>query len=230
MPLAGLVATVVCGLAVVALVAAEKTGSRRGRYLAKPLASAGFVAIPLVTGALAGTPASEVAGWVVLGLVLGAIGDVCLMLPQERAFLAGLVAFLLGHVAYVVAFACVVDPFGGPPGWLDGPMAALAPIPALAGAVVLRWLWPHLGRLRGPVIAYVVVITTMVVGGLAVRVHGTTAASDRTLLCAGAIAFFLSDLAVARERFVVSDRWNRYLGLPVYYGAQVLMAWAVSPR
>jgi len=29
------------------------------------------------------------------------MGDVCLALPQEKAFRAGLVAFLIGHVLYI---------------------------------------------------------------------------------------------------------------------------------
>lgn len=224
MPVAGLVAAVVCAAAVVGLVAAERARSARGRYIAKPIASAAFVAIPLVTGAVTGAGATEVARWIALGLVLGAIGDVCLMFDHPRWFLAGLVAFLLGHVADVVAFARLLSPRD----WLDGPMAAIAIAAVAIAAIVLRWLWPHLGAMRGPVIAYVVVITTMLIGGLAIRVHDGGAPGARTLLAAGAITFFLSDLAVARERFVVSDRWNRYVGLPVYYGAQVLMAWAIA--
>ncbi len=223
MPIAGLVATAVCGLAVVALILAERAGSRRARFISKPIASAAFVAIPLVTGAV-GTNAGPVAVWVTLGLVLGAIGDVALMF-ERRGFLAGLVAFLLGHLAYVIAFVHVVPADT----WLDGAMAIYAIAAAAAAAVVLRWLWPRLGSLRIPVIAYVAVITTMVIGGLAVSVHHGGTSGDRTFLTAGAIAFYLSDLAVARNRFVVADRWNRYVGLPVYYGAQLLMAWAISP-
>lgn len=41
---------------------------------------------------------------VLAGLVLSLIGDVFLMLPGDR-FVLGLVAFLLAHVCYIVAFA-----------------------------------------------------------------------------------------------------------------------------
>jgi uncharacterized membrane protein YhhN len=47
---------------------------------------------------------------------------------------------------------------------------------------------------------------------------------------AGAVAFYLSDLAVARERFVVSSRWNPTWGLPLYYGGQLLLASTVVAR
>ena len=39
---------------------------------------------------------------VLAGLGLSLVGDVALMIPQ--GFLAGLVAFLLAHLAYLVAF------------------------------------------------------------------------------------------------------------------------------
>ena len=90
----------------------------------------------------------------------------------------------------------------------------------VAAAVVLRWLWPRLGSMRIPVIGYVAVITAMVLGGVAVR-------NASLLATAGAIAFYASDLAVARDKFVVKDVWNRAIGLPLYYGAQLLIAWSV---
>jgi len=210
----GLIATAVCLGALAGLVAAEVRGHRAGRFRWKPLASLGFVAVPLVTGALGGDGA-EVAGWVTAGLVLGAIGDVLLMFEAERAFLGGLVAFLLGHLAYVVAFARII----GPARWIEGAMIAVVAATLAAAAVVLRWLWPRLGSMRIPVIGYVAVITAMVVGGIAVATP---------LATAGAIAFYASDLAVARDRFVVKDVWNRAIGLPLYYGAQLLIAWSVS--
>ena len=213
--LLGLVATAVCLVALVALVIAEVRRDRGGRFRSKPVASLGFVAVPLVTGALGGSGLdAEVARWVFAGLVLGAIGDVLLMFEAERAFLGGLVAFLLGHLAYVVAFARIVPPAR----WIEGAMIAVVGATLVAAAIVLRWLWPRLGSMRIPVIFYVAVITAMVVGGIAVATP---------LATGGAIAFYASDLAVARDKFVSKDAWNRAIGLPLYYGAQLLIAWSI---
>ncbi len=223
----GLIATAACLAALALLVAAEVRRDRAARMRWKPLASIAFVAIPLVTGALGGDGrGAEVARWIAAGLVLGAVGDVLLMFEAERAFLGGLVAFLLGHLAYVVAFARLV-----PPGrWIEGGMIAVVIATALAAAIVLRWLWPRLGAMRVPVIGYVAVISAMVVGGVAVTATAPGAAPTAALLATtGAIAFYLSDLAVARERFVGKDVWNRAIGLPLYYGAQLLIAWSVTP-
>jgi uncharacterized membrane protein YhhN len=85
--------------------------------------------------------------------------------------------------------------------------------------------------MRFPVIGYVAVITTMVVGGIAVSVHGNTVDPTAPLLAtSGAIAFYASDLAVARDKFVAKEAVNRAIGLPLYYGAQLLIAWSVSYR
>jgi hypothetical protein len=40
--------------------------------------------------------------------------------------------------------------------------------------------------------------------------------------------FYLSDLAVARERFVSSTFWNRAWGVPLYFGAQLVLASTVQ--
>lgn len=224
------VASLVCAVAVGFLVGSERRADRRGRWRWKPLASAAFVMVPLLAGALRPDAVdSTVARWVFAGLCLGAVGDVLLMFETERTFLAGLVAFLFGHLAYAVALTQVVPMTA----WLGGAMAGLAPLLALGTALVVRWLWPDLGAMRWPVIAYVLVITAMLVGGLAVSIHAQHASRDpstRGLLTGGAVAFFLSDLAVARDKFKGRDPWNSRVGLPLYYGAQLLFAWAIVPR
>jgi uncharacterized membrane protein YhhN len=107
----------------------------------------------------------------------------------------------------------------------DWPLVILAPL-ALAGGGALTWLWLHLGRRRIPVVAYIVAITAMVWGGMSVSWAGAlpwTAA-------AGAILFYLSDLAVARHRFVRPSFVNRAIGLPAYYVGQLLLALTIGAR
>jgi len=200
-------------LALAGLLIAERMASRTGVWVAKPIASTGFVMTGLAAGGLERAWAGDVfAVFALGGLVLSWWGDV-LLIPKEqpKVFRAGILAFLLGHVAYVVAFASA---------GLDPARAALAAIGfGLVAAVVLRWLRAHVPPdFVGPVHAYVVVISTMVVFAVASEApaHGT--------ILAGALLFYVSDLAVARDRFVAPGFVNAAWGLPLYYGGQLLIA------
>ena len=200
-------------LALAALLLSEWRGSRSGVWLAKPLASTGFVLTALAAGALS----SAYGRAVLVALVLAWLGDVLLIPKQSRsAFLAGLASFLLGHLAYAVAFV-----LRGIDLEASAIAAVLVAVPSLA---VLRWLWPYVpDRMRAPVVAYVAVISLMVICAL-----GVAGFRGQTVIAAGALAFYASDLAVARQRFVAESFRNKLWGLPLYYGAQLLLASTAS--
>lgn len=182
--------------------AADRRGARTARALGKLGASAVFVALAVALG-----PEGRL-GWAVLAaLLLSAAGDALLLSAERAPFLAGLGVFLAAHVAYAIGFATV-----------SRPSAATAALVAVATAAALVWLWPHAGAMRGPVVAYCAAIAVMVWLALGV---------DRPELRAGAFLFWLSDLTVARDRFVRPGFVNRAVGLPLYYAAQLLLATAV---
>ncbi|HZY04937.1 MAG TPA: lysoplasmalogenase [Anaeromyxobacteraceae bacterium] len=183
------------------LLRAEVRGGARAPF--KATASAGFVALALLL-----RPEASHERWILVGLCLSALGDLLLLSASRRAFLAGLTAFLLAHLAYAVAFRPLASP---------SPWAAAAILAATA--LVLRWLWPHLGRMRLPVIAYCAVIGLMLWLALGV---------DRPEIRLGGLLFWLSDLLVARHRFVRAEPRNRLVGLPLYYAGQYLIALALA--
>jgi uncharacterized membrane protein YhhN len=199
--------------ATAALLLAERAHWQAGVWIAKPLASAGFIGVALAGGAFQ----SGYGTWLLLGLVLAWLGDV-LLIPRgaQAAFLAGLVSFLLAHVAYAIAFAVRgLDP-------TTCLVALVAVLPA--SLLALRGILPHVPvRMRRPVLAYVVVISTMLVCAA-----GTVGHERRLAIGLGAFAFYLSDLAVARERFVAKSFVNKLWGLPLYFGAQLLLASTVA--
>jgi uncharacterized membrane protein YhhN len=211
-------ATAACALACAALLCAEWRRSAAGRAGAKLAASAAFL---VVAASVSGGGAFG--RWIGAGLAFGAVGDAFLLGRGRRMFLGGLVAFLLGHLAYVAGLALLVPPARWP-----GAAGAYAALPVAAGALAIAWLWPRLGGLRGPVIAYVAAIAAMVVGALAAFRAGALPAPQRTWLAAGAALFFVSDLAVARDQFVARAVANRLWGLPAYYAGQLLIAWSIS--
>ncbi len=157
---------------------------------------------------------------VLYGLVLGLVGDVCLALPSPAAFRAGLVAFLLGHLAYVWAFTHLVRPVY----WINPGLVLLLGV----GIGIFWWLRPKLGKLKGPVVAYIVVITLMLAGAWAVWLRSGLRPGLALVILLGALVFYLSDICVARDRFVKKEFLNRLLGLPLYYLGQFLLAWSVG--
>lgn len=203
----GVTASVILTVAAVSvLVGAERTGSP-ARLIAKPLASAGFV----MTGVGAGATDTSYGRWMLVGLGAAAIGDLLLLRSARPWFLAGLGAFFAAHLGYSVGFSVR----GINPGVGVGALLVLA-VPA---TMAWRWLRPHLGTLRSPVALYIAAISVMVAAALA-----TGGRSWSWPIVVGAVAFYLSDLAVARDRFVAPGFANRAVGLPLYYGAQLLLA------
>jgi len=207
--------SLVVALLVGVLLVAELRDLAGLRWVAKPLASLAFVGLAWHGGVLS-------QGWGVPmfgGFVLCMVGDVLLIPADKRVFLAGIAAFLLGHVGFAVAFALRgIDPV---------PAAAAAGALVPAAAVVMRWLRPHLvGPMRVAVPSYVVVICAMV--ALAWGTRGVGGGGVPILLVVGAMLFWVSDLCVARQRFVTTDWRNRLVGLPLYYGAMVVLAWGAA--
>ena len=212
LPVAALGAIALASIAVPALVVADYRQYRPGLYLFKPAAAVAFLWLALSMGALE----TRYGLLVLAGLVCSSAGDLLLMPDSKRSFLAGLFAFLTGHLCYAAAF---LDNHHDSTWLLMNGVAALV---LLSSSI--RWLWPHLeATMRGPVILYIAVITTMLLtSGLRATQPGAM------LVLAGAWGFALSDLAVARQRFVKPSKINGLWGTPLYFLSQMLLAASVA--
>lgn len=208
---APLALTIGCLAAVLLLLGAERQGWRLGRAVLKLLASSCFVAL----AALLGAWQTAYGQWLLAALVLGWLGDALLLSDRSGWFMAGLLAFLLSHLGFGAAFLT---------GGVSGTAMAVALLPTLAvGVAVWRWLGPRLqGVFRVAVPVYVTAILAMCCAAA-----GHAAASGRWLVLAGAVLFAVSDLAVARERFVSRGFANKLWGWPTYFSAQLMLAWTV---
>lgn len=194
----------VCGVGLVVTLVGEVRGVFALRALGKTAASLGFLAFGLERGLPGLAPHGP---WMLAALVLSLVGDLALLGESKRAVLGGIAAFLLAHVAYAAAFVTL----GIEPSWAAGATLPLA----VGGGLVLRALWGRAGRLAPAVAAYVAVITVMVALAAGVAAHRGTG------WLVAAVLFFVSDLFVARQRFVVRTPTNRLFGLPLYYAAQL---------
>lgn len=144
---------------------------------------------PLAAAALL-TPAG-----VPLALALGlcTLGDLLLSRDSETAFLSGVGAFAVGHVAYIALFLTHPAADVG----RISPGVALALI--LFGMAMMVALFFRAGPLRWTVVAYVPIIVFMGFAALSLPQTGAL-----VLVVPAAFAFMLSDTVLAAELFFLS--------------------------
>lgn len=172
-------------------------------YVCKPAALVGLLGVAVLLDPADGTQRA----WFVAALACSLAGDVFLMLPSDR-FVAGLAAFLVGHLCYLGGFWA-----GGPPA--AAMAVALVVVAALVAPVATR-LMRALGDedrrpFRGPVAAYIAVISLMLASALA---------SGDELAAAGAALFVFSDTLIAWDRFVTPLRWAPVAIMVTYHLGQ----------
>ncbi len=178
----------------------------------KAAASIGFLWVAAAAGAFQ----SAVGVAILVGLFFSFWGDIFLIGSSEAIFLAGLISFFIAHVCYALAFGMYRLNM-----WRS--LACLMAV-LLAAFIIYPWLMPNVeGGMRIPVMAYMVIISLMVL-----LAAGTTAAPGGWILLAGAVLFYISDIFVARDRFVNPGVDNRLIGLPLYYAGQLVLAYGIS--
>jgi alkenylglycerophosphocholine/alkenylglycerophosphoethanolamine hydrolase len=150
-------------------------GRRDVEYVAKP----GALALLVIYA----STASEPSALLVAALVFSLLGDVYLMLPGNF-FVAGLAAFLLGHLAYIGCFEASLT---ARLLWFVLVLALVSPF----AARILRSAGG--GTLRPAVAFYMLAIGLMVASALAARLP---------LAVIGAVLFLASDTMIAWDRFV----------------------------
>ncbi len=200
----------------VGLIYSEKRNSFSGRMVFKLLTSTLFI----VAAILLNTSASLYGYGILLGLTLSWLGDLCLLFKSDKLFLVGLIAFLGAHMSYSGTFL-VHGNWGS--------------VPAFAGIVlfgisiaVYIWLRPHLGKMRWPVVGYMIVITIMLITAIMLAASPQTSSKGKWLVFGGATLFYLSDIWVARDRFVSPGFVNSAVGLPLYYFGQFFLAFSTG--
>lgn len=185
--------------------AAVASDRRRAEYVLKPLTMVGLIGVAATLDTV--HPAAQVA--VILALLLSMAGDILLMLPKDL-FVAGLAAFLGGHLAYVVAM-WVIGAWGG--GLLFGFVTVLLAV-ATVGLRILRAARDQDPLLTLPVTLYLGVISLMVVSAF-----GTGA----IVVVLGAALFYVSDAVLGWTRFVADARRGRFVVMVTYHLGQALL-------
>lgn len=196
---------------VAALLASELCENSGLQRIFKPLAALGFIGLALYVGAL-----NSLYGQIIfVGLLACALGDVFLLSRKSQGlFLAGMGAFALGHFAYLTAFVTrQTDVI------LTGHIV-ISMIAIGGGVGFYSWLKPKLPKgMAIPVGIYTGIIILMVI-----RSFGLPMSGALMLAPIGAVLFAVSDMFVARDRFVAPTPKNALAITPLYFGAQALFA------
>ena len=184
-------------------------------YIAKPGVILLLIAWLIINGCTRGPII-----YFLIGLALSLAGDIFLMLPDEK-FIAGLVSFLLAHLAYIFGFII--------PGFQFSTLIFLLIILiGLVGFTVLRQILKGLiaheqENLRFPVIIYTIVISIMLISALSTMIKPGPVWDlfPAILVSLGAILFFFSDTTLAWNKFVNPLPHGRLLVIISYHLAQI---------
>lgn len=165
---------------------------------------------------------------ITIGLLLGALGDILLNLrflfdkKGQAVFLAGVAAFLTGHILYLAALITIAkDPL-----WYLAAGAALA-------ALLLWRIFSALGKIKASFkvfgILYIGVIsmmTAVAAGNCAAALNSNPAGITGSLFFfLGALLFLASDVIMILNTFGKETRQSlRTSNLLLYYAGQLLIA------
>jgi alkenylglycerophosphocholine hydrolase len=163
--------------------------------------------------------------WFGLGLLLSLVGDVLLIVPENR-FIYGLAAFLLAHLAYIIGFNL-------PPAPVTGMTLIIAVLIGISMAPLVRKILISLRRkgqvrLVTPVQIYATVITLMLLSAMLTFYRTDWIKNAALLAGSGAVLFVTSDLVLAWNLFVTPIKNGRILNIALYHlGQMALIAGAI---
>ena len=198
-------------LSAILTVWARERELRRQLYVFKPLTMVFILSMASILGRSHSSPYFY---WILIGLIFCLIGDVFLMFPER--FVHGLIGFLMGHVFYILAFTADVG----------FTLSLYFGIPLLLyGMGIYSILFQGLGKMKLPVLAYVVVIVTM--AWQAWERWFRIQQSAALFASVGALLFILSDSILAWNRFRKEFRYEYAFNLSTYFVAQWLIAYSV---
>ena len=167
---------------------------------------------------------SGVTIWFGIGIILSMAGDIFLMLPKEQ-FIAGLVAFLLAHLAYIIGFNQTLPPFN---------------LAALIWAVLLGIIAAQLHKqilvglikqgkesLQKPILAYMAVIAIMLLSALITLSRPEWDTRAAITVSIGAALFVLSDAILVWNKFVQPIKNGRVMNIAAYHLGQIILIYGV---
>jgi len=165
----------------------------------------------------------EPSSLVVFAILSGFVGDLVLLFrPRKWAFPAGILAFTVGHVFYIISFASRITQ--QPPWYL---FALIAFVTIACAATLMYYIWRGIPRkLRVPSYVYMLVIGSMVSSAALFTLYGTTPL--RWLAAIGGVLFSISDTTLSIDAFHHPVRYRNVIVMSTYILAQTLIVSALA--
>jgi uncharacterized membrane protein YhhN len=204
--------TILAALSALLTIRSRLYGPKVVHYIFKPLTMIFIILIPLQNG----YPLSQFYKYLIIaGLIFSLGGDVFLMLPKDK-FVLGVLSFLIAHLFYITAF--IVE------GTHSLSLFYLLPF-LLYGVIMLSILLPGLGKMKVPVLVYMLALMVMAWQALS-RWAGSELPGSLSAFV-GSLFFVASDSILAIDRFRKSFPSAHLYILLTYFVAQWLIALSV---
>ncbi|MEM7180207.1 MAG: lysoplasmalogenase [Spirochaetota bacterium] len=149
--------------------------------------------------------------WILLGLVGGLLGDILLL--KDSLFIPGALAFLIGHIFYIVEF-------------LQKPLiydlylfTSVAVVSVLYGLYLIRNIQRKKGLYGFVITAYIACIYSMFITSMSFYLHEPS----YFLIPLGAGVFMVSDAALSYGKFIRSSNMQEFIVSVTYYSAQLFI-------
>ncbi len=182
-------------------------------YIAKPATMLAILAWIWVASGWGGSML-----WFTVGVIFCLLGDIFLMLPWNM-FLFGLLAFLAGHIFYVIGLNTSAPYFN-----------LLGIFLVILVVMYIAWLYPRLAgglhakdqdKLKIPVLIYAIVISSMVYSALLTWTRPGWSNIAALIASAGALLFYASDSMLAWDRFINPLSHARLRVMVTYHLGQI---------
>lgn len=146
--------------------------------------------------------------FVLIGLIFCWLGD----FSGHYNFKASVTSFALAHISFISAFLYI--------GIIRKRALISLCIFSIISIFIAYWLYPYVPKSDQPfVFIYIVIITVMII-----IAFGTRTNPVQKVIWLGAILFYVSDIFVARRKFVDPSHINAFIYLPLYYASCIVFA------
>jgi len=158
---------------------------------------------------------------VLIGLILGLVGDVLLNLRfvftkiGSKVFLAGVASFLIGHILYVVAIVTE-----------NTPVLLCTIIATVGAAIILTIIFKVLDvKLSYKIFGILYIGAVCLMTSFAIGNYITLSNTKNLLYAIGAFSFLISDVVLIFNSFGKNPKFSlRITNLSLYYIGQILIA------